>query len=164
MSGTTRTPDGSAAEVIAVLEISSQADHIICSREAMRTAEAMGFGAAEVSAIGISVSELVTNVVKYAGKGRITLHAIEKGLEIIVEDSGPGIEDPELALVDGYSEGRMLDANTPRVGRRGLGSGLGAVKRLMDSLTIENRASGGLRVVTRKLLRGINAKVKPQQN
>jgi anti-sigma regulatory factor (Ser/Thr protein kinase) len=37
--------------------------------------------------------------------------------------------------------------------KRGLGTGLGAVQAMTDSLHIENRAHGGLRVVTCKWLR-----------
>lgn len=67
----------------------------------------------------------------------------------MAEDDGPGI-DPELALRDGVSEGidlAMLDA--PRVGLRGLGTGLGAIERLMGDLHIEQRAEGGTRLIAR---------------
>ena len=75
------------------------------------------------------------------------------GLEITVEDRGPGIEDVDSALLDGFSEGRMLtEEELMTRPRRGLGTGLGAVQRMMDSLRFENRESGGLRVVACKWL------------
>lgn len=70
------------------------------------------------------------------------------GIEVTVVDDGPGFVDPEAALVDGFSEGRVrsVDDRSPR----GLGLGLGAVKRLTDELEITNMPGVGCRVVVRR--------------
>ena len=78
-----------------------------------------------------------------------------RGAQVVVVDNGPGIEDFDASLQDGYSEGRLLSEEEPGTGtgsRRGLGSGLGAVKRLMDELTAESPPDGGLKIVARKWL------------
>ena len=72
--------------------------------------------------------------------------------QVLVEDAGPGIADPDLALADGYSEGRFLDGTQATL--RGLGAGLGAVQRLMDELTIVDGPGGGAQIVARKWLPG----------
>ena len=136
------------------MDISRDNDSIWCSRRCAQFAEAAGFGKTALWEIAIAVSELVTNVLKYAGRGQITIRRIAEptpGIEISVEDEGPGIEDPAQVVVDGYSEWR---GGTPRPEgqRRSLGAGLGAVHRLMDQVQIDNRTEGGARVVARKLL------------
>ena len=56
------------------------------------------------------------------------------GLEIIAVDNGPGIEDIEKALEDGFSTGG------------GLGIGLGGVRRLMDEFEIHSKVGEGTKV------------------
>ncbi len=108
-------------------------------------------------AFAIVASELATNVVKYGAPGTLTLRhraGPPAALELEAADSGPGFADLDLALRDGVSEGvdvAMLGAHSPR--RRGLGLGLGAVRRLSDELTIQPRLGGGSLVVARVLLR-----------
>lgn len=138
------------------LEISRDIDAIWCSRRATRFAERMGFPFNEAWEIAISVSELTTNVLKFAKTGTLTICCVESpqpGMEIVVEDEGPGIDDIEAAVVDGYSEGRLLAEEGWNRERRGLGSGLGAVGRLMDQLQIENKPEGGVKVTAFKWLK-----------
>lgn len=126
-----------------------------CSEESIDFATAAGFGQRTRWEIAISVSELATNIVRFAGKGTITLRLLDSpapGLEVVADDDGPGIDDVEAALKDGFSEGRFLAEEVPLAGRRGLGSGLGAVRRLMGSLSIERKPEGGTRVVAVKWL------------
>jgi serine/threonine-protein kinase RsbT len=129
-------------------------DDVFCSYQAMVFAEAVGFRGPPVHEVGIVVSELVTNVARYAGTGTLTLARLAgtpAGLELTVEDDGPGIHDIPSALADGFSQGQALD-QVPPAQRRSLGAGLGAVKRLMHEVSIENRPEGGVRVVARKWL------------
>jgi len=146
-------PDGEDTELS--MEIRRVADSIWCSRRCARFAEERGFRDVALWEISIAVSELVTNVIKYAGEGVLRISAVENptvGIEIAVEDEGPGIEDIEQVVVDGFSEGRMLGPDTHPEERRGLGSGLGAVHRLMDQVEIANKLDRGARVVARKWL------------
>lgn len=134
--------------------LTRDSDAILCRNAAAAEAAEMGFATAQQWEVAIAVSELVTNVIKYAGKGLITMRELDEprpGLEVIVEDRGPGIPDLEAALVDGWSEGKMIDPDKLQ-DRRGLGLGLGAVRRLMDELELANRPDGGLRAVARKFL------------
>jgi serine/threonine-protein kinase RsbT len=139
------------------LEISREIDAIWCSREAARFAADAGFSSNEIWEVAISVSELTTNVLKFARTGTITLCRVESphpGIELIVEDQGPGIDDIETAVMDGYSEGRFLTDDRWIRARNGLGTGLGAVRRLMDRVEIENKPEGGVRVTASKWLDG----------
>ena len=118
----------------------------------------MGFSQHKAWEISIAVSELVSNVIKHAGTGMLRLFELSgtgDGIEIEVEDSGPGIPDIQSSLIDGYSEGRLISEDELRRAR-GLGTGLGAIMRLMDEVKIENRKSGGTRVSAKKWIRYTN--------
>jgi anti-sigma regulatory factor (Ser/Thr protein kinase) len=139
-----------------VMSITRDADVLVTRAKAAVFAAEMGFEERACAEIAIVVSELATNVVKYAGRGSVTLAEYEdsgtSGIEILAEDNGPGILNPRAAIVDGYSEGRQLSADDLPQSRRGMGTGLGAVHRLMDHVQLENRPEGGLRCAARKLL------------
>lgn len=111
-------------------------------QEARRLAQTMGFGGTAQACIATAISELATNLVFHAAGGTITLSTVERegrqGLEVLCQDSGPGIEDLELAMQDGYST------------RGGLGGGLPGVKRLMDEFEIQSQVGVGTRIVARK--------------
>ncbi|MEO6398923.1 MAG: ATP-binding protein [Tepidiformaceae bacterium] len=100
------------------------------------------------SRITTAVSELARNVVRYAtdSKGRVTITELrgeneQRGIEVVVSDSGPGIADLERAMRQGFSSGQ------------GLGLGLGGTKRLMDEMNIETAQGMGTTVTVRKWLK-----------
>jgi serine/threonine-protein kinase RsbT len=101
-----------------------------------------GFADAPSQMIATVVSELVRNILKYAGTGEIRLRHVKKmgdrGIEIEAIDEGPGIADCEAALQDHYSSGGTL------------GLGLPAVKRMMDEFSLESNPGEGTRVTARK--------------
>ena len=120
-------------------------EHHVAQARQIATAliRAIGFDQVETSYVAVAVSELAGNLFFHATKGgTITLVGLrregEMGIEIITEDDGPGIEDLELVLQDGFST----------IG--GLGSGLPGVKRLMDEFEITSTVGVGTRVVARK--------------
>lgn len=107
-------------------------------------AEEAGFNLVMQSMIATAVSELATNIVKYAKQGCVSLGLIhqmgQSGIEIIAEDQGPGIADRVKALTDHYSTGHSL----------GLGLGLSSVKRLMDEFFMDTSEDLGTKIVVRK--------------
>ncbi len=104
----------------------------------------------------IAASELATNAIKYAGGGVLSLEwvaAPPPHVRLEVIDCGPGIDDLDRARIDFVSEGLDLREVEYVLERKGNGTGLGSVARLMDSHEIVNRSTGGLRVVACKYLR-----------
>jgi len=137
------------------LEIGSEHERFWCAAEGKRYAAAIGFDTTAQGEIAICIAELVSNAAKFAGHGTITISVLDEprlGISIVVEDTGPGIEDPATSMQDGFSEGRKLDPGTPRRSGQGLGVGLGAVSRMMNHVEIVNVPPHGLRVVTMKWL------------
>lgn len=127
------------------VEIANEADIVQARQVARNQAQALGFGAVDQSRIATAVSELARNVVRYAtdGKGSITVRSLERGdgrtgVEVVVEDKGPGIEDTKAALEPGYTTGR------------GMGLGLPGTKRLMDEMLLDSALGRGTVVTIRK--------------
>lgn len=136
--------------------VASPEDRLWVGRAVADLAAEWGFDDSAVAAIQIATSELGANAARHGGGGTVTASLVTSpitALEVLVLDEGPGIEDIASSLVDGFSEGRMLGEEV-LYDRQGLGTGLGAVARLMDSLEITNRPEGGLRVVARKVRAG----------
>lgn len=103
-----------------------------------------GFSQRDCEVMKTVVSELAYNIVKYAGKGVLTIQRISKGqnkgVEIKASDNGPGIEDVDEAMTDHKSSGDTL------------GLGLPSVKRMMDEFEISSNPEDGTTILTRKWL------------
>ena len=103
-----------------------------------------GFAETPSRLIATAVSELVRNILKYAGKGELSLRQIRepgrRGIEIEATDQGPGIADCEAAMQDHFSSGGTL------------GLGLPGVRRMMDEFQLESTPGSGTRVTARKWL------------
>jgi len=118
------------------------ADVAKASSEAMRLGKIAGFSHTQQYMIATSVSELGTNIYRYAREGEITVRLLEngnkKGIEIIAHDKGPGITDLEAAMKDHFSTSGSL------------GLGLPGVNRMMDEFEIDSKPGTGTRIIARK--------------
>jgi serine/threonine-protein kinase RsbT len=125
--------------------IRNDLDIISARVEAREVAKRLGFGIIDQARISTAVSELARNIVLYTLQGTVTIRIVtidgKRGIEVICEDDGPGIEDVELAMQDGYSTSK------------GLGKGLPGAKRLVDEFEIESTLGQGTKVTMRKWLR-----------
>jgi serine/threonine-protein kinase RsbT len=136
-------------------DIGNEHDRFWCAAEGRRYASVIGFDTKAQGEVAICIAELVSNVAKFAGHGTIELSTVKEprlGMRIVVEDAGPGVDDPASVFEDGFSEGRRLDPGTPRRSGQGLGVGLGAVARMMSQVEMVNVPKRGLRVVAIKWL------------
>lgn len=107
----------------------------------------MGFNESDRTIISTALSEICRNVIEYAGNGEVV---IERGGEnnnciiITISDDGPGIENVNKALEEGYSSGM------------GLGIGLPGAKYIMDKFEIQTSASEGTTIRMCKWLKNHN--------
>ena len=110
-----------------------------------RSALAAGFDATRASMLGTAASELVRNILKYAGSGELIIRVIDEqdrlGLELTAVDHGPGIADVAEAMKDHVSTGGTL------------GLGLPGVRRMMDDMTVDSVVGEGTTVSARMWLR-----------
>lgn len=120
------------------MRILSPRDPSLAVFMAQEVAQKIGIRPIKISALATAVSELTTNVIKYANNGLITVQQIEqrqrKGIEIIVEDRGPGIADIETAMKDHVSSSGTL------------GLGLPGTKRMVDDFELQSTPGQGTKV------------------
>jgi serine/threonine-protein kinase RsbT len=124
--------------------IHSETDASRAVLEATLFAREAGFDETASRMIATSASELVRNILKYAGSGVLHLRRLRRdggpGMEIEALDHGPGIVDCDQAMQDHFSSSGTL------------GMGLPAVRRMMDDFELHSTPGEGTRVVARKWL------------
>jgi serine/threonine-protein kinase RsbT len=120
------------------LRIDAEADVVAVRRAVRRLALELRFSLVAQTKLVTAASELARNALEHGGGGRVTLETVENGrrsgVQLVFEDRGPGIVDPDTALRDGFSTGR------------GLGLGLGGARRLVHEFDLSSEPGGGTRV------------------
>jgi len=112
------------------VELRTLADIVTARGAGREMARQLGFGLADQTRLATAISELVRNVIQYAGQGVCFVSDGSNGktirVRVVVEDDGPGIPDIEQALEPGFSTGG------------GLGAGLPGARRLVHEFQIES--------------------------
>jgi serine/threonine-protein kinase RsbT len=126
------------------ITIERDSDVVTARQKGRQLAASCGFSSTDQTLIALAISELARNIVSYARRGEVVMSVLEgerHGIEVIARDQGPGIQDIELALRDGYSTSKSL------------GLGLPGTRRVMDEFNIESQPGMGTTVTIRKWLR-----------
>ncbi len=98
-----------------------------------RMLKEVGFPDEALRRVAISAFEAEMNVVMYAGGGEIRLYLAPGTVRLKVEDQGPGIDDLELAMQEGWSTA------TRQMREMGFGAGMGLpnIQKNADRLEVE---------------------------
>ncbi len=109
------------------------------------TLKQLGIQPTIVRRVAIASYEAEMNVVMYAAHALFHLRVSAEAVDIEVEDSGPGIEDLDLAMQEGYSTA------TPEMREMGFGAGLGLpnIKKNADDFVIESEVGRGTKLMIR---------------
>ena len=103
----------------------------------------------ELTDIKTAVSEAVTNCIVHAypqnktGEVEAVVRLYENGVDIEISDNGIGIENLEQAKQPFYT-------SKPNAERSGMG--FTVMESFMDEVSVENKESGGLRVILSKTI------------
>jgi serine/threonine-protein kinase RsbT len=135
---------GEAPERIA---IESDADVVTARQRARQLAIGLDMTSTDQTLLATAISEVARNITAYAQRGEVSLELVRngegrRGIRVVARDHGPGIEDLERALTDGYTTGG------------GLGLGLPGARRLVDEFEIETAPGEGTTVTLIKWTRG----------
>jgi serine/threonine-protein kinase RsbT len=122
--------------------IQREADIVLARQAGRQLAAQLGFSSTDQTLIATAISEVARNIVVYANEGEIVLMRAEEGGRIGIQvqaiDGGPGIDNKELAMRDGYST------------KNSLGLGLPGARRLMDDFSLDSEVGRGTTVTMKK--------------
>ena len=102
----------------------------------------LGFAPAMIRRVAITTYEAEINMVIHAGGGVIDVDIDDEKITAVLTDHGPGIENVELAMQDGWSTA------TEQVRGLGFGAGMGLpnMKKYSDDLKIDTEVGVGTTV------------------
>ncbi len=114
----------------------------------------LGLDPAVIRRLSIANFEAEMNVIMYARQARMELVITPGAIRVVVADQGPGIEDIEQAMREGYSTA------TAEMRARGFGAGMGLpnIKRSTDRFEIESVPGAGTTLRYEVRLNGANGK------
>ena len=122
-----------------IIPIESDADVVTARQRARAMAGDLELTSTDQTLLATAISEVARNITTYAKRGGVELSVVKdddgrEGIQVIARDQGPGIENLELAMQDGYTSGG------------GLGLGLPGARRLVDDFNIDTAPGQGTTV------------------
>ncbi len=109
------------------------------SGETKRVLKGLGFDPSIIRNVSIAMYEGEINMVIHAGGGEIDVEISPECISMVLTDHGPGIENVELAMQEGYSTA------PDRVRDLGFGAGMGLpnIKKYTDEMKIDTEIGVG---------------------
>jgi serine/threonine-protein kinase RsbT len=127
-----------AADPESRIAIESDADVVAARQRARELAARLELSSTDQTLLATAISEVARNITTYAQRGEVLVSIVQKddrrGIRVVARDEGPGIEDIERALQDGFTTGG------------GLGLGLPGARRLVDDFSIDSAPGQGTTV------------------
>ncbi|MGD9347442.1 MAG: anti-sigma regulatory factor [Candidatus Aminicenantes bacterium] len=106
----------------------------VISTKVKKTLQELGIPANIITRTAIASYEAEMNVVMYAEEAVLTLNLTPQAIHIRINDKGPGIEDINLAMKEGFSTA------TPKMREMGFGAGMGLpnIKKNADKFELSS--------------------------
>jgi serine/threonine-protein kinase RsbT len=127
-----------ADEAVSRIAIESDADVVTARQRARELAADLELSSTDQTLLATAISEVARNITTYATRGEVLVSVVtddnRRGIRVVARDQGPGIEDIDRALQDGYTTGG------------GLGLGLPGARRLVDDFSIDSTPGQGTTV------------------
>jgi serine/threonine-protein kinase RsbT len=122
--------------------IQREADIVLARQAGRQLAAQIGFSSTDQTLIATAISEVARNIVVYANHGEIVISIADDagrvGVQVVAIDTGPGIDNKDLAMRDGYST------------KNSLGLGLPGARRLMDDFSLDSEIGRGTTITMTK--------------
>ncbi|MEG0152375.1 MAG: ATP-binding protein [Cellulosilyticaceae bacterium] len=112
------------------------------SGQVKRVLKKLGIDSATIRKVAISMYEAEMNMVLHANGGTVDVAISSDTIDVVLQDEGPGIEDIDLAMKEGYSTA------SHEIRELGFGAGMGLpnMKRYSDELKVSTEIGVGTRV------------------
>ena len=127
------------ADSATMIAIESDSDVVTARQRARELAAQLELSSTDQTLLATAISEIARNITTYARRGEVSVAIVEddkgrRGIRVVASDQGPGIEDIERAMQDGYTTGG------------GLGLGLPGARRLVDEFAVDSAPGKGTTV------------------
>ena len=109
------------------------------SGDVKRVLKQLGVSPVTTRNVAVAMYEGEINMVIHAGGGEIDMEITEDAIKMVLTDHGPGIENVELAMKEGYS---TAPDNIRSLGF-GAGMGLPNIKKYSDEFRLETKLGVG---------------------
>lgn len=118
------------------------------SRKIKRTLQQLGISNKIIRRVSIAGYEGEMNLAIHSLGGKITLDVGEKELMLVIQDRGPGIQDINLAMTEGWSTAG------DKVREMGFGAGMGLpnMQKNSDGFEINSEVGQGTKIVMKFLV------------
>ena len=112
------------------------------------TMKKLGLSSDIVRKVAIAMYEGEINMVIHAGGGQIDVEISPEAVDMVLTDSGPGIENIDLAMQEGWSTAPESVRNL------GFGAGIGLpnMRKYTDGMAVESKLGEGTTVRMKVLL------------
>ena len=129
------------------IAINTEQDTVFLRNRVAEYAAKIKMGLVNQTKLLTAASELVRNMLRYAGGGRVLCEVVSEsvlqtGIKLTFIDTGPGIPDIDQAMKDGFSTGKSL------------GIGLPGARRLVNVFLIKSQVGEGTSVTILKWKNG----------
>ena len=118
-----------------ILSVINEHDVVSVRQRVRECAIKQGLSTLDQTKLMTAASELARNIILYAGTGEVTVKQVadglKRGVQVIFNDTGPGIPNIAQCRQDGFSTGRSL------------GIGLPGAKRLVNFFDIQSKEGHG---------------------
>lgn len=128
----------------------SKAGH--ASSQVKKNLKQLGVNDKLIKNIVVALYEAEVNIVAHASNGKIEVNISPNEVTMIASDIGPGIENVEMAMREGFSTASQ------KVRQMGFGAGMGLpnIKKNVDQLSIDTQVGVGTTLTMTKKLRDAN--------
>lgn len=112
------------------------------SSDVKKTLKQLNISPALIRRISVALYESEVNVVAHAHQGKMIVDIVPTHIEVLIEDEGPGIEDVEKAMQEGYSTA------SSKVREMGFGAGMGLpnIKKNCDEMELSSVPNEGTKL------------------
>jgi len=112
------------------------------TEQAKKILKQIGADSAATRRVSIVAYEAEMNIVIHAGEGKLSFNITPKYIEVIADDTGPGIADIHQAMQEGFSTA------PDRIRELGFGAGMGLpnMKKFSDTFEISSVVGKGTKV------------------
>lgn len=121
------------------------------SSQVKKTLKQLNIHQSLIKNIVVALYEAEVNIVAHAYKGFIQVDISPNNVSMLVSDEGPGIENIDLAMQEGFSTASV------EVRQMGFGAGMGLpnIKKNVDEMIIDTVVGKGTNLIMKKILNNV---------